>query len=1005
MRPRDSGIVPGMGRPHSGPAGRGSPWPAALSAALVYFALVLGGIVLSRQPGSVATLWYANAVGVVALLGRHPRDWPLLLGALALASLAANRSYGDAWPLALSYLAGNAVDMTLAAWLLKRRGAWVGATRDPGRLMRVFVLGGVVPASVTALLAAALLGAQGVGGSFAGLAISWFQARLVGAMTVLPLGLFLLERGWRGCVQGFARAEAWLLLLASLAMAVLAPLHLPFPLVFVALPLVVTAARAGFAVTAIAALLASACVGGLMASGAFVPPPQALAQSRALLYLALLATLAPPLLLAASVEAQRQRYREQFLRAPAMLHSLAPDGRLLGASRHWLHKLGYAEEHEVLGRHIEEFLAPESVSRMRREVVPALFELGLCHDAELRMVARRGEVLDVLVSAVLERDERGQPLRVVGFVEDVTEKRALSAALAAEQELSEVTLHSIGDGVVSTDADGRVRYLNPVAESLVGWTRGDAAGRPFAEVVRLIDQATREPLDDPVRRCLAEHHRTAVPENTLLVARDGREHAIQDSVSPIRDRAGTVIGAVMVFQDVSESRALAQRMSFLAQHDALTGLPNRVLLYDRVRQTCLIHARDGGSFAVVFLDLDNFKHVNDSLGHAAGDELLRLVAQRLKGVLRSSDTVSRMGGDEFVIVLSMLASKDDIARVAQAVLAEIARPCMIGRTEVTVGASLGIAVFPEDGADAETLLKHADTAMYRAKRDGRNRHHFFSRTMDEAAAKRLSLEGDMRRGIGAREFHLHYQPLVDCASGRIVGVEALVRWRRDMQGEQPPGVFIPVAEESGLIVPLGRWILEEACRQQRRWLDEGFELDKVSVNISPIQFAAPGFAGSVAEALRQAGLDGRQLELEITESTLMQEPQATLPLLAELRALGVRVAIDDFGTGYSSLAYLRRFPVDTLKVDQSFVREIAAAPEDRKIVDAIIALARSLNLHVIAEGVEQQAQADVLMELGCHAMQGYLFARPAGSEHITQALRSDSASARAWRSPAPPWRH
>ncbi|MBV1787814.1 EAL domain-containing protein [Marinobacterium sp. D7] len=434
--------------------------------------------------------------------------------------------------------------------------------------------------------------------------------------------------------------------------------------------------------------------------------------------------------------------------------------------------------------------------------------------------------------------------------------------------------------------------------------------------------------------------------------------------------------------DVTESRELAEKMAYMAHHDALTDLPNRMLFADRLAHACAAGQRRNHRFAVVFMDLDHFKRVNDSLGHGSGDKLLCEVARRLTSTLRASDTVCRLGGDEFVLLLEDVDSGEQAIRIVRKIVDSLSAPGRLDDLELVITASFGIALYPQDGQDADSLMKHADAAMYRSKRDGRNCIHLFSREDDDTALARLQLENDIRHGIQNREFVLHYQPIVDAESRRIVSVEALVRWYRPGQGFISPDHFIPVAEESGLILPLGEQLLEQACEQLLRWRGSELERVTIAVNASALQLKNLAFVHTVEQTLARYDLDGRQLELEITESTLMADPETILQTLQRLKMLRLSIAIDDFGTGYSSLGYLKRFPVDTVKIDRTFVRDMESDGNDRELIRAILAMSQSLGLGVIAEGVETEGQARILTEMGCPLLQGYLFAKPSDPESL-----------------------
>ena len=611
--------------------------------------------------------------------------------------------------------------------------------------------------------------------------------------------------------------------------------------------------------------------------------------------------------------------------------------------------------------------------------VPILILSNLDHEDIARLAVKHG-AQDYLLKSHLDSYWLPRALRyVIG-------RKAAEEALFAERERAQVTLNSIGDAVLSTDIEGNVTYLNLVAEKMTGWSREEASGQPLAEVFQIIDAETREPARNPMELAVRQNKTVGLTANCILIARDGSESSIEDSAAPIHDRGGRVIGAVMVFHDVSQARAMVLKMSHLAQHDFLTNLPNRLLLKDRLTQAIALARHHGNQLAVLFLDLDRFKHINDSLGHAIGDQLLQSVAERLVACVRSSDTVSRQGGDEFVILLSKVEHGEDAARSAEKLLIELAAPYGIALHDLHVTVSIGIGIYPDDGQDAETLVRSADTAMYHAKENGRNNYQFFTQDMNIRAVERQSLEGGLRRALGRQEFVLHYQPKVNLETGAITGAEALIRWHHPDRGLVPPAQFVPIAEDCGLILPIGRWVLREACRQTRAWLDAGLRPGPVAVNISAVEFRAKDFLESVRAALEDTRLEPRYLEIELTESVLMQDAESTNSVLQALKAMGVRLTVDDFGTGYSSLSYLRRFPIDALKIDQSFVRDITSDPDDATIVSAVIGMGKSLKQQVIAEGVETREQLAFLQSQGCDEGQGYYFSQPVVTEEFARLL-------------------
>ncbi len=573
-------------------------------------------------------------------------------------------------------------------------------------------------------------------------------------------------------------------------------------------------------------------------------------------------------------------------------------------------------------------------------------------------------------------------------LQNMIERSAIEDALFVEKERAQVTLDSIGDAVLATDASGNITYLNLVAERMTGWSRQEAGGRPLGEVFHIIDAATRESCRNPMELAIQQNMAVGLAANSILIRRDGVEAAIEDSAAPIHDREGRVTGAVIVFHDVSVAKAMTVKMSELAHNDFLTGLPNRMQLYDRIAQAITAAHRHNSKVAVLFLDLDHFKHINDSLGHSMGDLLLQSVAKRLVKCVRVSDTVSRLGGDEFIVLLSEVAQSKNAALCAQKLLKMLRAPNSIGHHGLEISASIGISIYPEDGTDPETLIKTADTAMYQAKENGRNNYRFFEQEMNARAVERQTIEEDLRGALKRKEFLLLYQPKIDLQTGAITGAEALIRWMHPQRGLVHPSMFVPVAEDSGLILPIGVWGRRHACRQARAWQDAGLPALPIAVNISLVEFRDQNFLEDLRAVLKETRLNPRYLELELTESVLMQHLETTTSVLQQLKAMGVQSAVDDFGTGYSSLSYLRRFPIDALKIDCSFVREITSSPDNATIVSAMISMGRTLKHRVIAEGVETREQLDYLKEQHCAEGQGYYFSRPVSAQQFAKLLRT-----------------
>jgi diguanylate cyclase (GGDEF)-like protein/PAS domain S-box-containing protein len=611
--------------------------------------------------------------------------------------------------------------------------------------------------------------------------------------------------------------------------------------------------------------------------------------------------------------------------------------------------------------------------------------LVLCDpgDEEVAKQAVQRGAQDYILDKRLDSHSLSKALR------NMIERAANAEALFVEKERAEVTLNSIGDAVISTDVAGNVTYLNQVAEAMTGWTSAEAVGRAFVDVFRIVDRANPDRTVNPMAVAMRENKTVGLGAGCILVRRDGLESAIEDSAAPIHDRRGRVTGAVMVFHDVTQALAMSQRMSYLAHHDYLTDLPNRLLLDDRLSQAITAAHRHHQQLAVLFVDVDRFKHVNDSLGHAIGDQLLLSVAGRLVASVRGSDTVSRQGGDEFVILLSTIAHAEDAALSAIKILNALAMPHRVKEHDLQISASIGIGIYPDDGHEAETLVKNADIAMLNAKESGRNNYQFFKPDMNEHALERQSLESGLRHALERREFVLHYQPKMDLETEAITGAEALIRWRQPGQGIILPDRFIPIAEQCGYIVPIGRWALREVCRQTQIWLDASIAPMPVAINVSAVELRSKGFVQSVRAILKETGMDPGLLEFELTETALMQDSTSTVAVLDALRDMGVLLTLDDFGTGYSSLSYLKRFPIDALKIDKSFVRGLCTDASDANIVSAVINMGKSFGLKVIAEGVETREQFLRLQAQQCAEGQGYYFQRPLAASEFTKLLGSD----------------
>ncbi len=588
-------------------------------------------------------------------------------------------------------------------------------------------------------------------------------------------------------------------------------------------------------------------------------------------------------------------------------------------------------------------------------------------DGTVRVLQARGEV---------HADAAGRPATMVGTAQDVTDR---TRAEEAAQRLAAI-VQSSSDAIYSVAADMTVTTWNAAAERLLGRPAAEMLGQPIASVWPPEHFELNRSMFE---RALAGEVITDV--ETIQLHRDGTRVAVTVSWSPIKDDAGAIVGVSVIARDITQRRQLEEQLVRQALHDPLTGLPNRALFADRLEHALARGRRPGVTVAILVIDLDGFKDINDSLGHDAGDDLLTIAGMRLQGHARPGDTVARLGGDEFGVLLEDIAAAEAV-RSAEALLQGLATPIVLRDRDLTPTASIGVAIAA--GEDADALLRNADTAMYAAKRQGKGRYALFEPAMHASVVERLDLAADLSRAVEKGQLHLCYEPQINLESSRICRLEALVRWRHPTRGEVSPGEFIPLAEETGMILPIGRWVLREACRQVKTWQERWPTSAPltIAVNLSARQLQHPGVVDEVRAALAAAGLDPQSLVLEITETAIMEQMDAAITILTELRRLGVRLALDDFGTGYSSLSYLQRLPVDILKIDRSFVVGVARSIEDSALARGILTLAQTLGLETIAEGIETAEQLATLRELGCQLGQGYFFARPLGPAAVDALL-------------------
>ncbi len=640
---------------------------------------------------------------------------------------------------------------------------------------------------------------------------------------------------------------------------------------------------------------------------------------------------------------------------------------------------GYAA-HEIIGQRAgyqKSGLTPASVYRQLWQEVSA----GREWRGELLNLRKKGELYWDAVHVVPLSDTTGKITHYLSIQEDVTERKRSEETL----RLWATVFENSGEAVMITDRENHIVSVNQAFTDITGYAPGEVIGKSPSLLGSGRHDATF--FSNMWRRLEASGHWQGEIWDRR---KSGEIYPKWLGISAVRDTLDQLTHYVAIFSDISERKEAQERIEFLARHDPLTGLPNRMLLADRLEQA-LAHAdRTQSKVALLFLDLDRFKTINDSLGHPVGDALLQEITARLKASVRETDTISRLGGDEFVVVITDLEDEEIAASVAQKILEITRAPFSIGGHTLNTSISIGITLYPTDGGDFDTLLKKADIAMYHAKDAGRNTYRFFTEQMNVNALERLLIQNRLQQALEKNEFVLHYQPQVALGTGRIIGIEALIRWRNPELGLVPPDRFIPMAEENGAIVAIGDWVLREACRQARAWREDGIGTLPVAVNISTLQLQHGDFAERVLTIIAETGHDPRMLELEFTESILIQDVERVLGQVHRLKAAGITVAIDDFGTGYSSLSYLKRLDVDRLKIDRSFIRDISTDPDDAAIVRAITQMARSLRLKILAEGAETTEQTRFLLAEGCDEVQGFLYSRPLTADAFANLYRQTS---------------
>jgi diguanylate cyclase (GGDEF)-like protein/PAS domain S-box-containing protein len=673
-----------------------------------------------------------------------------------------------------------------------------------------------------------------------------------------------------------------------------------------------------------------------------------------------------------------QRFRATFEQAAVGIAHVGLDGRWLRVNHKLCVITGFTEE-ELLTRDRPSITYPDDMPDELDSRQKLLAGEVPSSTKEIRYVRKDDSHVWVNLTWSLTRTVTGEPDYFIEVIEDITERKEATEQLRLFARIFD----TINEGVVVTDSTNNIVSVNPAFSSITGYSAAEAIGKnPRMLHSGLMDKVFYDKMWQSINK-------TGRWQGEISDRRKNGESYVEWlSISTMKDERGEFSHHIAVVSDISERKAAEEHMVYIAQHDFLTDLPNRMMLHDRLTQAIAHAGREQRKVAVMFLDLDRFKAINDTLGHLVGDKLLKIVASRITSVARVSDTVSRLGGDEFAIMLPYIENMDDIATIAVKLLTSVAGPCVIDGNDIEVTTSIGISVFPEDGDDSESLIAHADAAMYQAKGNGRNNYQFFTHEMNRRTLERMAIKNKLSHALERNELFLLYQPQVDLQSGRIIGAEALVRWDHSLYGNVLPAQFIPIAEENGLIPPIGEWVLREACRQNQKWRKLGLMKITMAVNLSAVQFRQKNLGEIIKDVLHESGLAPSGLELEITEGIVMQDAEAAILLLEDMKAMGLKLSVDDFGTGYSSLSYLKRFPIDKFKIDQSFVHDLATDTDDAVIVSTIISMAHSLKLKVIAEGVETAEQLAFLKQQGCDEIQGYYFSKPVSAEEFTKLLSS-----------------
>lgn len=667
-----------------------------------------------------------------------------------------------------------------------------------------------------------------------------------------------------------------------------------------------------------------------------------------------------------NTEEEQKRLLSIIEATPDFIATADAEGNVLFYNRSARKILGIGEDDDVSHLTIPE-THPEWVRGMILEEALTVAKEKGYWSGESAFISSSGKETPVSQVIIAHKNKKGDVEYFSTVARDLTsEKRA-----EEKEKIAAKVFENIMDGVMITDQNNFIQFVNPAFTRITGYQENEVIGKK----PRILSSGKHD--TDFFQTMWNSIHKTGMWKGEIWNKKKNGELYLEEiTINALKDHKGHVCNYVAIFKDITERKSLEEKLQFQALHDDLTKLPNRNCFYEQLNKTIEHASNTNAAFGVIFLDLDRFKEINDTLGHSAGDELLKAVADRLRQTVRQSDLVARLGGDEFVVILQHLNKSSDCIKVAEKIKDSFSKPFLLGDYDLYITPSMGISVYPDNGMDAETLVKHADTAMYQAKQHGKNTFKFFSSEFDDESFERLMLASDLRKAIDRTEFILHYQPQFSLHTGELVGFEALIRWNHPKKGMIPPGSFIPLAEETGMIIPIDQWVLREACLQNVKWQQQGYKPVRISVNLSMLQFQRQNVFELIQSILKDTGLDPHYLEIELTESIIMDNPEITSKNIQQLKTIGVQISLDDFGTHYSSLSYLKRLSLDRLKIDQSFMRDLADNKDDQIIVQTMIQLAHNLNLRVVAEGAEHQEHLEFLKNHRCDEVQGYYYSKP-----------------------------